>query len=459
MGKSPRENSGSPGSVGHLGRADLCRTRRRVKMYKVRLRQWGSSKYIKTRAEDAASLPNLLGGGGGGGGGGEHHGPVRLASGLVVDADRLACHLLRKRGLKASQPSRSRSHHAAIQLPLPSSMTINPPDTLYVAEAVLADTRTYASGRMADIAFANRGICAPITVTFYTSRNLLREGKLDEAVALLHEAPRQMDDLLRRESPRILEDLFMVIAYLRSIPGEPVTRSVKALIRYTAAAAAELGWPPQHPLRRILSGFAMISEQDALAQYDLATRGWKCLIEMLDAHLGVPGCAAIFPKWLRLSESSGYDVLPGTYLAERQWGVYRGIVAGSGEGSPEAAQELFYLSELERQKVKARGGSQADLQRLLEWTLQSIPEGKGFNARYNSQLYLAHVHKEHGHIELAEKYLRAGIDNGIKRDSDQHPDCLQCIVKLEEWLKEWGKDEKVAKLQPWKNSIRANLKG
>jgi hypothetical protein len=433
-------------------------------MYKVRLRQWGSSKYIKTRAEDAASLPNLLGGGRGGG---EHRGPVRLASGLVVDADRLACHLLRKRGLpatagpKASRPSkiRSRSHHAANQPPLPSFMTIKPPDILYVSEAVLADTRTYVSGRMVDMAFANRGICAPITVTFYTSRNLLREGKHDEAVALLREAPRQMDDLLRRESPRILEDLFMVIAYLRGIPGEPVTKSVKALIRYTAAAAAELGWPPQHPLRRILSGFAMISEQDALAQYDLATRGWKCLIEMLDAHLGVPGCAAIFPKWLRLSEGSGYDVLPGTYLAERQWGVYRGIVAGSGEGSPEAAQELFYLSELERHRAKAHGGSQADLQRLLEWTLQSIPEGKGFNARYNSQLYLAHVHKEQGHIELAEKYLRAGIDNGIKRDGDQHPDCLRRIVKLEEWLIEWGQDEKVAELQPWMNSVRAKLKG
>lgn len=347
-------------------------------MYKVRLRRWGSSKYIKTKAEDVAPLSSLLGGG-------EHHGPVKLASGLVVDADRLACHLLRKRGIRvtagreASQPSRS--HRAATQLPLPSIMAVKPPDVLYVSEAVLADTRTYVSGRMMDMAFSNRGECAPITITFYTSRNLLRDGKLNEAVALLREAPRQMNDLLRHESPRILEDLFMVIAYLRGIPGEPITKSVKALIRYTAAAATELGWPPQHPLWRILSGFATISEQNALVQYDLATRGWKCLVEMLDSQLGIPGCTANFPKRLQLSGSSGRDVLPGTYLAERQWGVYRGAVAESGEGSPEAAQELFYLSELERQKAKGRGSPQSDLQRLLECTLQSIPAGMGFDAR------------------------------------------------------------------------------
>lgn len=71
----------------------------------------------------------------------------------------------------------------------------------------------------------------------------------------------------------------------------------------------------------------------------------------------------------------------------------------------------------------------------------------------------SYPHTEQGDIELAERYLRAGIASGIRRDGEQHPDCLRRIVKLEEWLTEWGEDAKVAELQLWKNSVRAQLEG
>ncbi|ROW02542.1 hypothetical protein VMCG_06150 [Cytospora schulzeri] len=388
-----------------------------VKMYKVRLRRWGCSKYIKTKAEDVASLPDLLLNEG------ELQGPVQLASGRVVDAERLTSHLLRKRGIsvttsrKGSQPSEI--HGVNDQGPSPSDMAVNPPDIFYVSEAILADTRNYVSGRlMSNKAFVSKGGCATIVSTFYSIRDLLRDGNLDEAVSLLRQAPKQMDSLLRYEPPRILEHLFMIIAHLRDIPGEQVSRTVRALVRYAAAAAAaDLGWPPQHPLRRILSAFAILSEQDAPAQYDLATRGWKCLIEMLDCQLGTPECSSSnFSKWLDLGDSCGYDALPGTYLAERQWRVYREVAAGYGPGSPEAVKELFYVTELERQRVEAGGGSGADLEQLVEWTLRSIPEESECTKKYNCESYLADFHKEKKkkQIDLAERHLRARLDTRIE---------------------------------------------
>lgn len=425
-----------------------CRDPRRVKMYKVRLKRWGLSKYIRTKAEDVAALPSLVGGG-------EHRGPVRLASGRVVDPDRLTSHLLRKQGLSATASRRSlqppTGRCAGTQLSPPSVMTIRPPDIFYVSEAVLAGTRAYVSGRLLNTAFASKGGCATIVTTFYAIRCYLQDGKNDEAVALLRQAPGQMYALLRYEPPRILEHLFMIMTHLHDIPEDAVSNTVKALVRYAAAVAVDLGWPRQHPLRRILSGFAALNSQDARgAQYDLAARGWRSLIEMLDARTGLPDGSANLTKWLDLGESSGYDVLPGAYLEERQWEVYRALAATHGEGSPEAAKRLFYLTELERQKHKARGGSQEDLQRLINRTLQSIPERKELLGKYNCELCQARYQKEKREVDLAERYLRVSMDTRFQTYGNQYPYCLVCITRLEGWLKDWAGDAKVAELQKWK---------
>lgn len=414
----------------------------RSKMYKARLKKWGFSKYILTKAEDLASLPNLLGEG-------EHRGAVRLVSGRVVDVDRLTSHLLRKKTPAAA--AAHRGHHWAVPAPSLVAMAIKPPDVLHISEAVLTETRIYVSGQMTEV-FSDFGELA-INSTFYASRGLLRSGKVDEAVALLRQAPRQMMELLRYDSPGILDSLFMILAHLHDISGERLAKTLKALVRYAAAAAADLGWPLHHPLRRILIGFANLNEQDALAQYDLATRSWRLLLEMIDAELGTPGCSVNFCRWLDLGESSGYDVLPGAYLEQRQWGVYQAKVAEFGEGSVEAVRELFFLTELERQKVAARGTSNARLQYLFELTLRSIPEGTGLTAKYNCQLYLAEIYKEQGRNDLAEELLRASIHIARTRADYIAARCLALVVKLEGWLVEWGEDAKAAELQPLKASL------
>lgn len=142
-------------------------------MYKVRLRQWGLSKYIKTNPEDVASLPNLLVEEG-------HQGTIKLASGRVVNADRLATHLRRKKGLSATS---SRNNQAS---PPANPTAVNPPDIFYISEAVLADTRAYISGRPAKPSPASTAGCAAIVTTFHAIRYHLQANRHDQALALLH---------------------------------------------------------------------------------------------------------------------------------------------------------------------------------------------------------------------------------------------------------------------------------
>lgn len=208
------------------------------------------------------------------------------------------------------------------------------------------------------------------------------------------------------------------------------------------------GWSEHHPLLKVLQGLAALNDQDALTLNNLALRAWTCLLETTDTALGAPECAVNFPRWLDLGESAGYDALPGAYLAERQRDTCRQKAADFGEGSPEAVTELFFLTELERQRVDARGGSKGYLKSLLVLTLQRIPEGECQIAKLNCELYMAEIAKEEGDRELAEAYLRAAIDTRVKRGGGK-PLLFQKLTKLESWLIEWGEEAKVAKLQPW----------
>lgn len=74
--------------------------------------------------------------------------------------------------------------------------------------------------------------------------NLLHGERIDEAVLPLpRQAPSQLDILLRCEPPMILDYFFTATSHFYDIPGDTFVASVKALVKYAAAAAADLGWP------------------------------------------------------------------------------------------------------------------------------------------------------------------------------------------------------------------------
>ncbi|KAG6357967.1 hypothetical protein INS49_013850 [Diaporthe citri] len=380
------------------------------KMYKVRIKQWGYSKNIRTTTEDVGSLMSTVS---------ETRRPVVLATGRVVDSQRLALHLRRKKEtvVQTTQPTAQARWPSS-----PRPPSIRPPDVFYISEAVLTHTRGYMYAQMIDADFVLGRTAHPdskqVTDSMHLLRDLVRDEKMDEAVVLLRQVPGQINALLRYEPPQILNRIFLMAVHLLSVPGqkERVGRIIKALVNYAAAAAAE----PNLSLK------------------------------------GAPECAVNFPRWLDLGESAGYDALPGAYLAERQRDICRQKAADFGEGSPEAVAELFFLTELERQRVEARGGSKYYLKSLLVLTLQRMPEGECQIAKLNCELYMADIAKEEGDKELAEAYLRSAIDTRVERGGAK-PLLFQQLIKLEGWLIEWGEEAKVAELQPWKESVRASM--
>lgn len=205
----------------------------RSKMYKVRIKQWGYSKNIRTTSEDVGSLMNTVTG---------TKGPVVLATGRVVDSQRLALHLRRKKEsiVQTVRPIAQAKWPPSLRPP-----SIRPPDVFYVSEAVLTNTRGYMWAQMIDADFVAGRTAHPdsrkVTDSMYLLRDLVRDDKMDEAVVLLKQVPGQINALLRHEPPQILNRIFLLVVHLLSVPGQQqrVGGIIKALVKYAAAAAAE----------------------------------------------------------------------------------------------------------------------------------------------------------------------------------------------------------------------------
>lgn len=206
----------------------------RSKMYKVRIKQWGYSKNIRTATEDVGSLMSTVS---------ETNRPVVLATGRVVDSQRLALHLRRKKEsvVQTIQPTAQPRWP-----PSPRPPSIRPPDVFYISESVLTHTRGYMYAQIIDADFVAGRAAHPdseqVTDSMHLLRDLLRgEKKMDEAVVLLRQVPGQINALLRYEPPQILNRIFLMVVHLLSVPGQQgrIGGIIKALVNYAAAAAAE----------------------------------------------------------------------------------------------------------------------------------------------------------------------------------------------------------------------------
>ncbi|KAK7746038.1 hypothetical protein SLS53_002761 [Cytospora paraplurivora] len=450
-----------------------------ARMYKIRLKKWGYTKNVSVRTEEVEPLLRLLSEAGSQGNTTEApSNEVKLATGRVVGLDRLAAHLKRKTQRLSAIDTRRPSQQLSVtryqrgESPSPKSLSINSPDIFRISELVFADVHAYVCGRIMDPTEMNPAnpktaattvSVAPVFSMVHAARDFLREDRLDEALALLRLAPNRIKDLIEFEPPDSLHCIFMVIVHLLTISGaERLVQSVRALISYAAAMADERSakWSPQYPLRRILHCLSTLSASQDFALRDMAVHAWKCLLRSQDLALGAPACADTFPKWLDLGESGGFDVLPSDLLERMHWEVYRRNVEEFGDASRESWTQLYWLSELERQKVNARNLPADKLKRLLEATLshlEKVPPPQGMAARYNCQSNLARLYEKDGQHALAESSMRAAINTSIERNGKDYPLTLKFILELETWLVEWGEDVKVEELRQWQAAIMVNL--
>lgn len=448
-------------------------------MYKIRLKKWGYSKNVSVRSDEIEPLLKLLNDAGSQASTDAPSSEVKLATGRVVGLDRIAAHLKRKTQRLSATDTRRPSYSSVVRYgqgggsPSPKSLAINSPDIFRISELVFSDVHAYVCGRImepGDMAICNNTSpnsttvsTAPVFSMVHSARRFLKEDRLEEALALLRLAPDRIRDVILYEPPDSLHCIFMVIVHLLTISGaERLVKSVRALVSYASAMADERSskWAPQYPLRRILRCLANMSASEDFALRDMAVHAWKCLLRSHDLALGAPACAETFPKWLDLGESGGFDVLPSELLEKMHWEVYRRAAAELGETHRAAWTQLYLLSELERQKVYARGLPKGKLRRLLEETLavlEGLPARQGLAARYNCEANLARIHREDGRPGLAESYMRAAIATSIERNGQEDPITLGDILELETWLNEWGEDVKVRELKQWQAAILVNL--
>ncbi|KAJ4394197.1 hypothetical protein N0V93_003414 [Gnomoniopsis smithogilvyi] len=209
---------------------------------------------------------------------------VQLASGQVVDVDRLAAHLRRKMLYKR-------------QTQKPFGPTyVNPPEQFYVCEAVLDDTRAYLRGHYQDaFTFTEEvdglRVTQPATLKwnrfFYRCRGALdHPSRFSQALVLMRQAPEELRQLLESEPASVLNLLFKFIIHvtrcLQNIDDPDDKRQfsvvVRALIRYAASVMA-----PQHgqqyPLYKLLRTLARIDDDEL---YPVAVKAWKLSCLMWD---------------------------------------------------------------------------------------------------------------------------------------------------------------------------------
>lgn len=429
-------------------------------MIKTRLKKWGYSKNVSIKSEEVEPLMELIFEA-------ESQGDVRktstevtLAGGRVVGLDRVAAHLRRKRVpttviQKASQLSVARYHHGG-RSPSPTSLFMDAPDVFRIPEGVFADLRNYVYGQLEHDTTPVDLVQSAITQDkavfdlVFAVRNFYAQGKVAEAIALLGAAPNRLKLLLDSNPPTIPRCMLLFLIYLLSVPGSnQLKETIKALTRYAAAVATDPSsqWSPLHPVRRMLVGLGQL---EANSLREVAIHGYKRYLKSYEEFFNQPSAQdETVGAWLDLGETAGFENLPFADLEASLSQGYEDTLSQPGDNRARIIRQLFWMAELERQRVKACGASSEKLRRLYATTLQAC-EGaspRSWKTELNCHYYLAGLHKTEGDRALAERHMRLTIDACHKAGEDFAASAATMMGELQGWLNEWGEDHKVEEMQ------------
>lgn len=431
-------------------------------MVKTRLKKWGYSKNVSVKSDEVESLMELIFEA-------ESQGDVRkastavtLATGRTVGLDRVAAHLRRKRVPpdvvhKATQLSLARYHRGGVGFgssgsgpTSPTALLVDAPDIFRLPELIFSGVNSYVRGQYGSpgvLYLIKTGTREDLRVYDLTipARKLLVQNKPDEALALLRAAPARIRDLLASDRPTILRCILSSVINLLSAPGgRELDDAVRALVRYVSAVAADAEqWSPEHPLRRLFQALSQASDQSLL---EIAIRGYKCLLVSYTSLPGLSVRPETISAWLDLGDAVGFETLPSEEIENALWSSYQACAAQSETPSPEAVQQLFFMAELERQKVKARGISTHRLKQLLQMTLDACSgDDATLNTEMNCHYYLAGLYKAEGERDPAKSHFRTAIYISKRLGIDGATAFL--MAELQGWLREWGEVGDVEEMQ------------
>ncbi|KAH8775461.1 Clr5 domain-containing protein [Diaporthe sp. PMI_573] len=437
------------------------------KMFKTRLISWGLRKNIRLRAGRDDDVVQTLASPTVDTQPASYWAParsrtVRLSNGLVVDADRLAEHVRRKR----YRSKRSNS---------PPITTVRPPDSYCIFEAVFSSAQSYILGRFQGVVTTPEALDkvreADQLVTRWVSyssairaatleRPLLKRSAaaekqmFNDALVLMRRAPQELGTLIRHQPANVTGYIFffLMISTRRNVfPDEPMAKQfsavVKALMRYMAVAFSSDDAELPIPLRQLLRNIASIEDEFLLNR--LAVQAWKLNCKTWESLLGGRGGSkTLINDWLSFQYAGESNELPkdfGEFIED----TLRRVEPKYG---PSYAQILWYSAHYRFSKDKDAGLDPNMNEEIVAIYKQILLSRPTLVPRVNSLRMLAEVSKGHGDGGAMEGYLREAIDVLRTERGEDEPMILTYINELEGWLDELGLHERAKVVADWKAS-------
>ncbi|KAI3398360.1 hypothetical protein diail_9452 [Diaporthe ilicicola] len=437
------------------------------KMFKTRLISWGFRKNIRLRAgrDDDVVQKFVAPVGGGGVHPTSAYRPtatsriVRLSNGLVVDADRLAEHVRRKK-------YRTKGGHSP-------PMSVAPPDSFCVFETIFASAQTYILGRfqgkistpeaLDDVREAdqlvNRWVSYISAIRAATlerpvlKRSAAAEKQMfNDALVLMRRAPQELGAVIRHQPANVIGYIFffLMISTRRNIfPDAAMARQfsavVKALMRYMAVAFSPEDIDLPLPLRQLLRSIATVEDEYMLNR--LALQGWKITCKTWESLLGGRGGSKVLINdWLKFQYAGEYNELPknfGEYIEE----TLRRLKPQYG---PSYAQILWYSAHYKFSRDKDAGRDPNANEEIIDIYKRVLQSGPSLVPRVNALRMLAEVSKGRADSEAMERYLREAIHALRTERGDDEPMVVLYIAELEGWLAELGYEERAKAVAEWK---------
>lgn len=164
------------------------------------------------------------------------------------------------------------------------SLTSNIHDVFHVYEAIFHASRDYASARFQNTV-ETPGYIIKAYCAVYLICGLLSADQLDknDAPAARRKPRKHARVLVLNELTHLIPCMFTQVVLLANGSGKLAGASMTPLQCADAAASKVPGWPPRHPVRRILSNLLILGySEDPTIVSQVAENARKCVLETCD---------------------------------------------------------------------------------------------------------------------------------------------------------------------------------
>lgn len=169
-----------------------------------------------------------------------------------------------------------------VSVPHPAeSLTFKIHDVFHVYEAIFLASRDYTSARIQNTvetpSYTVRAYSAVYFICWLLSAHQLDQGG---APAVQRNLKKHVNVLVLNELTHLIPCMFTQVVLLANDSGKLAETSIASLQYADAAASKVPGWPPLHPVRRILSNLVILGQsEDPRIISQVAKNARKCVLE------------------------------------------------------------------------------------------------------------------------------------------------------------------------------------